>query len=316
MKLVEALIGRDWPPVELVGHSRSSAPSGSMTIGGAKVRTRSRRLPESLVTPDRAVPSTSRVASMTPLLPVEGALSRGVPVWWDLYDDWSIAPEIGFPIRLAAYRNYRLARQAKCLVTVNSAYMRAKIGQHAHWVPNGTDPELGEWPLLGDDRPRLLMLGSFRGRRTDYVLAEQVAERFSHGEVIVAGPGTESLSLPGHANVSSAPYLTWEGVAQLAGARTIALIPHIVTDYTLSQDPIKMYYYLALGIPVLMPRLLFGGHVDPAYVGLLDYGSDFDKIINILQHADHRPGPDWRQAFALEHSWTARAATILDRLLR
>lgn len=261
-------------------------------------------------------------ATLSPVLLPGGPTA---PTWIDLYDDWALAPDINRWYRQLARVGYRRVRRrgvTPTVVTVNSQYMADRVRPApAVVVPNGVDAELGRVPTSGDAAARLLVFGHFFRGRTDFALLERVAARNEFDEVVIAGTGSASevhASLRGLRDqigdrLVVHEWLAPEETARLVGPRTVALIPNLVSDYTLSQDPMKAYQFLALGVRVICPRLLWPSTLEPEFAFLLDHGVRLDGN---LREWLRGPAPDeaWRRAFADEHSWAARARTIAGLL--
>lgn len=318
------------PPTERAGRTRPEQLVAWLTRAGAVApqaqriyHGRSNTAPgwqrASILLPSRS--ARTHTADAAVLSPVFLAGLRATVSWIDLYDDWSTAPDINPVHRFLASRGYAALRAERCrakLVTVNSAYMADRVAPVAvEIVPNGVDPRLGHLRTAGTEQPRLLVLGHFFKGRTDFGLLESVARRPDFSEVVIGGPG----SSPALANVINRLRRTlgtrlhvhqWLGeteLAGLAGSRTVALIPNRVSDYTLSQDLMKAYQFLALGIRVICPRLVWPAALPIENALLLDRGVDLDAVLGDWLEL---PAPDeaWRKDFVAQHSWEARASHI------
>jgi len=93
----------------------------------------------------------------------------------------------------------------------------------------------------------------------------------------------------------------------------VAMIPFAVCPLTLATNPIKLYEYFALGLPVVSSRLpeveSYG-----RFVYLADNEEDF---VNRLDLAAQESAPDLRderRAVARSESWQSRSQLILERL--
>jgi hypothetical protein len=109
------------------------------------------------------------------------------------------------------------------------------------------------------------------------------------------------------------PWITPAALARLVGDRTAVLVPHVVSDYTLSQDLLKVYQCLALGARVVCPRMLWPESVDATFGLLVDRGVDLDLVLADWLDSG-APTSEWRRRFAERHSWTARGETIAAAL--
>ena len=169
-------------------------------------------------------------------------------------------------------------------------------------------PFYSDTDLSEDDTKRVIVMGAFRHGRTDFGLIREVAQSDQIEELVVAGHGGAQLAAScqrlAAARVVHYPYLNRQEVARLIGPNTVALIPHHVNAYTVSQDPMKLYQFLAFGIPVLVPRLLCGGHIRADGLIRFEHG---DAVQPLLRAAFRLRSAlsDWRRAFGTEHSWAA-----------
>lgn len=258
------------------------------------------------------------------LSPVFGARGVRNAAWVDFYDDWSIAPDINLWHRSIAASAYRAARRPNSAVkTTNSVYMALKTDTPlSNVVPNGVDPKLGEIPHGGDQRRRLLLLGHFFDGRTDFDACEAVMTSGAFQEIVIGGAGSNTRMSRLISSVSkSEPGLVrnheWipEGkLAEFVGTRTVALLPNLVNDYTMSQDMMKIYTLQALGVPVALPRALWPSHLDPRFALLFDFGMNVEDVMHQWIESE-RPDTDWRREFSDSNSWRSRAhklATIIE----
>lgn len=264
------------------------------------------------------VPETGRVAVFSPVF---GLPSTRESLWVDMYDDWSIAPDINRWHRARSARTYHLLRrQAESfgLITCNTPYMAGKLGlPSSAVVPNGVDPQIAAVPRTGDDKRRLVILGHLFSGRTDFSLMQQVAEAGRFDEVVIGAPGSDpKVSQFIRALGERARVFDWIDSASLGsviGRRTVALAPQLVNDYTLSQDMMKIYQFLAHGLRVICPRLLWPSHVSHEYAYLVDFGARLEATL-----------PEWvdgvplseaeRNLLAHENSWDARAGSVEELL--
>lgn len=240
--------------------------------------------------------------------------------WLDAYDDWSLAPDMSPAVRLVVSRNYRAlrSRPASGLVTVNSRYMQLKLHpQPALLVPNGVDPELAEVSTRGDDRLRVVVMGHFFTGRTDWGLLEEILHALTVDEVLVIGhhPRVDAMvARARHAGrrVQQQPATGLTNLADQIGRRTVFAVPHVVSDYTLSQDLMKVYQALAMGMPVCVPNALWPSAVPR------DLGYVFERgvrVEDVLTGASRLAmTPDQRRAFAVMHAWERRALQVVEAL--
>ena len=244
--------------------------------------------------------------------------------WIDLYDDWSLAPDINPLHRMVSAHTYRWLRDnwrsGSFTVTCNSRYMAGKLGlpQDAI-IPNGVDEHLADIPRLGDGASRLVLLGHFFPGRTDFDLIKSIADAKIFEEIVIGGPGKspemkeaiESCQKSGRVRVFD--WLSNEELCGLVGAATVALAPNKVSDYTLSQDLMKVYQLLALGIRVICPAPLWPPGVSIEHAFLYGHGArltpNLADWVNAGQISDVE-----RREFVEQHSWRSRALSVVQRL--
>jgi hypothetical protein len=259
------------------------------------------------------------------LSPVFVSRTSAGAAWIDLYDDWSLAPNINPYHRLLAARGYRALRAMVGevgLVTVNTPYMaNLLLPLETIQVPNGVDPALAQAEPQGTSRRRLVMLGEFFPGRTDLEVISRFALRPEFDEVVIGGPGASKgmaavirrLKSALGARLQVHSWISSTELGRIVGERTAVLVPHVVSDYTLSQDLLKVYQCLALGARVICPRLLWPASVDPTFGLLIDRGVDLDHVLADWMD-DGPPTPDWRRRFVETHTWSARGEAIAAAL--
>lgn len=264
--------------------------------------------------------SSSGIALFSPIF--HPSLQGGRVKWIDLYDDWRLAPDINLLHRLLSKLSYDALRsdRANILVTCNSPYMAGKLNlSAASVVPNGVDPHLANLPRSGDDQERLIVLGHFFRGRTDYDLIARIAREGVFKEILFGAPGSgKKISsviqeCRKHATVTVSNWIDDSTLASLVGSRTAALVPHVVNDYTLSQDLMKIYQYLALGIKVICPIELWPCHLSKKNGFLLGVGSNLTPNLSEWLSATQISDVE-RYRFAQANSWHARAQEIRLKL--
>lgn len=239
--------------------------------------------------------------------------------WIDMYDDWSIAPDINILASRRARKTYsEIARgnyAASTVVTCNSEYLRRKLRlPFRNVIPNGVDGRLAQFARQGDDQRRLVILGHFFKGRTDFALVESVARQGRFDEIVIGGDRHRTLA--GAIDpAGTGTRVTWHdwldprSLAGISGSMTVALVPHVVSDYTLSQDIMKAYQFLALGIPVICPRMLWPTSLPLDYAYLTEIGTDVRTTLSQWV-GSVEISQDAREVHVAAHSWNSRAARI------
>lgn len=195
-------------------------------------------------------PRTARVAQLT-----------GWPALYDMTDDWLAAerPEAELT-RLRDGENWLLANAAS-VVACSPELVRRKADRRDGivLVRNGVDAaryrQPAPRPVDLPDGPYALYVGTLHRDRIDVELVKQTARRLGgRGLLVLLGP--EAWSAADAAGVRGAG-------AVVLGARSrddvpgylqhadVLVVPHVVSDFTDSLDPLKLYEYQAVGRPVV-----------------------------------------------------------------
>ncbi len=240
-------------------------------------------------------------------------------VWTDFYDDWSIAPDINPVYRQIArvtYQSVSRGHRNSAIMTVNTSYMASRLRlPPASVVPNGVDPALANVARSGDASRRVILLGRFMEGRTDWALMDRIVRFGGFDEVVIGAPGDSirmsqliaswrtTGSVP---SVLVYPWLDSTALGALIGENTACLIPHVVDDYTRSQDLMKCYQMAALGVPVIIPPELWPERLVVPNTLPIERAAAVgsSRLLTDQERAD----------VVRKHSWRARAEQIASTI--
>lgn len=216
---------------------------------------------------------------------------------YDVTDDWLLAPRTPAErARLTAHEAVLLDRAAEVVVCSPALVATKSAVRPVRLIPNGVD-----LPAYQQDSPRpadlpegrvALYAGTVHTDRMDLPLLARTATALAdQAAVVCLGPAPLSaadrqrLEAAGVRLLGSRPA---EQVPAYVRHADVLLVPHVVTPFTESLDPIKRYEYQAAGRPVVatpvagfvdsgMPRLTITTAADfpDAVLGALD-GSQAD----------------------------------------
>ena len=255
-------------------------------------------------------------------------------------DDWTVHP--GYSRWWAAYTEaYERIRERGHRVAAVSAALLERVGPTGQGlvVPNGLEPTewLGpagsqapaaspepeeslkpaEWRgaeaqrPAEPDKPVLVYVGTLDERLdVDWLLA--TARALPGARIALVGPLASEAHfepLKGESNVAIHPPLERAGLAELIRTADVGLIPHRRTALTEAMSPLKLYEYLAGGLPVAATDLAPMRGVD-ARVRLVGEGGDFAGAVGqalALGRAAERE----REAFVQANSWRSRHDSLL-----
>lgn len=208
-----------------------------------------------------------------------------------------------------SHEDTALAR-ADMVICSSQALLDRLQGRHQMitMVPNGCDYPLfsqqpeGEPPaeLRACCGPRAVFTGTW-GAWVDSDLVEKAAKALPYLEFLIIGPllGGRPVKGPNVHHLGPRPY---EMLPAYLHRSNVALLPFADTDVTRAANPIKMWEYLAVGLPVVSTPL---PEVMPlkGVVHVAEPGRFVDAVESAL--SDHE-GREARQALARASSWEAR----------
>lgn len=219
----------------------------------------------------------------------------------------------------------RFARRADLVLASAPALAeRMKtLSDHVLYAPNVADTALfatalDEGPVDASldslPRPRLVFQGAIVATKLDLTLLAELARLCPEWSIVLVGPrgagdpGGDLSALDRAPNIHFAgPRDAADLPAVLRGA-DVGLIPYAINDLTRSVFPMKVYEYLAAGLPVLATPL-------PALEGVegVERVADVEELIAAVESELGLDGPQRRRQrseVAAAHSWEARIEEI------
>ncbi|MCH7548569.1 MAG: glycosyltransferase [Candidatus Krumholzibacteriota bacterium] len=232
-----------------------------------------------------------------------------------LSDDWAHFPNVPRAL-LRAERNMIDRADA---VFVTSRRLLDQVTRHrrdAVYLPNGvdsiffgrhdTEPEV----LRPYPRPRIVFVGTL-GEWVDPGRVRAVARRNPGASVILVGPGRipDAPDRNVH-SVGSQPFELIPGILRHCDVAIIPFVKNVLTD---AVSPVKLFEYLATGIPVVATRLdEIEATASPAV--LATSVEDFaDAVAEFLSGKLHWSRED-AVAFARQHTWETRFKKVIETL--
>ena len=244
-------------------------------------------------------------------------------VVYDVTDDWSKVSQPVARMRRTIREDTRLCRQADAVIVCSEALREGKqrLSQHVHLVPNGVDARHYDITAPSLIKPSGTALwrghvfgytGTLHGDRMDVELVRRLAGIIGYaGSVVLIGPDhlrdveRERLRLPNIFHVGPVPYVQ---LPEYMRRFDVCIVPHNVTPFTESLNPIKLWEYLALGKPVVSTRVA-GFRDYPQLVYLADGAEELAaRAMQALSEPTHLAQE--RRAEAARHSWETRCDAI------
>lgn len=263
------------------------------------------------------------VITTHPLMAGFGDFEWASSVTYYTNDDMTAYPPVRrwWPAYKVSFARSRAARRRAVALTPLSL---ASVGPGgpAAVIPSGIEP--GEWIDPGEapewfrelPGPRLLYVGTL-DERIDVDQVRAVAEAHPEGSVVLVGrcPEAERFrSLTSNLNVTLRPGVPRDELRGLVAGADVGLVPHVRSAQTEAMSPLKLYEYLAAGLPVAATELPgIAGVCDERVVLARDAGEIADAVDRALSLGRWGDGP--RRRFIEENAWSRRFDTLLDLVL-
>lgn len=240
------------------------------------------------------------------------------PSVYDVTDDWLESPATSRE-RQRLESLDRLALEQAGEVVVCSPNLAATRGRTrpVTLIPNGVDVDLfrrpQERPADLSPPPVAVYVGTLHSARLDLELVHRLATELPDLNLVFVGPDSLSVAersaLESHANVTLSGPRPYERVPAYLQHADVIVVPHVVSPFTESLDPIKAYECLAVETPtVATPVAGFREHADVFEVA--DASSYSAAVRRTLAETPRAP------TAATPPTWQERAAAFEEVLSR
>lgn len=187
----------------------------------------------------------------------------GLPALYDMTDDWLAADRPSRERRRLAANEGSLLERCSAVVVCSPGLeaSRRRVRPDLVLIPNAVDVRRYRRtvarPAGLPAGPVALYAGTLHEDRLDVALTAETSRAMAAigGAVVLVGPDALSRPSrellahePGVVLLGARPYLEMPGYLRHAD---VLIVPHVVTAFTDSLDPIKLYEYRAVGRPVV-----------------------------------------------------------------
>jgi len=197
------------------------------------------------------------------------------------------------------------------VVSASSSDLASRVadgGREAVLIANAVDAGVFARPdsavpddFPDGDGPVLGYHGSLYGDWIDWAAIEEVATARRDARIILIGDASRAPSgLPD--NVHLLGLKPQQRLPDYIARFDVGLIPFTVSETTHAVSPLKVYEYLACGVPVASPPLRALRGLDGVFTA--------ERLIDAVATAISAEPPD-RVATLRDHSWTARMGALL-----
>ena len=316
-----------------MGHRGSPFPSSDTVAHHSPIRLRRddptglRDLQDAYAAYERGIERAARehglkdpvVITANPLLAGFGDFGWAGPLTYYAWDDWSAyEPQRRWWSRYEDAFAHLRAKRRRLAAVSPQIVERIRPTGHSAVIPNGIEPS--EWQRLPPppdwfaDRPapRLLYIGSLQSR-VDVDQLLQLASEMPDCSITLVGPLLE----PAHFtrlcdvhNVAVHESVSRTEIAGLVGHADVGLIPHVRSPLTMAMSPLKLFEYLAGGVPVAAVDLPGNAGVSERVLLVPPGGRITDAVRHALSLGRQDDGG--RLEFVALNSWQRRFDALLD----
>lgn len=242
----------------------------------------------------------------------------GAPVKiFDAVDDWSAHPAYRTWKRRLS-KNYQFLNEHADVVFTVSQELLSLFPHHrsAHWIPNGADVErftscASEHAVQKHVRPTVVYVGIIQ-ERVDLGLIAWLARERPQYDFLIAGPvwkGIDVSELRALPNVSFPGTITYDDLPALLAPCSVGIVPHKADALVRSMNPMKIYDYLAAGLPVVAANVAGFEEFNHG----VTLAQDPDAFLMAIDRYIDAPIPaETLRSLVAQHSWQARYGQMRD----
>lgn len=217
----------------------------------------------------------------------------------------------------------RLSQLADLTVVSSSRLLelRRKASRRAVYLPHGVDLDWFEHSLeeevaLDDIDAIPGPIAGFVGRIGDWIdvdLIFRCAQKMPDWSFVVVGPTNIDLSpYSGLPNLFFLGLKPFEQIPHYVKRFKVALLPFVDNEVSASVNPLKLYEYLAVGVPVVStPALDMTEFAEVVEVASLE---TLPAAIRAAADADSQERRDARRTFVRRYSWESIAGRLLAEI--
>jgi glycosyltransferase involved in cell wall biosynthesis len=258
-----------------------------------------------------------------------GSIGAG-KIIFDIMDNFCFHPEFGYLKEYICKSFEWICSNADLIFCVNDSLKKFLLENYPnsfgklHVLPNGVSRDLKPGSVPDDIArvrgPRIGYIGVI-SRRIDFELVEYLARARKSFQFIFIGRkygkvGRWMKKLEKLGNVHFLGDKHYDLVPLYIASFDVCIIPHRIDEFTLSNDPIKVYEYLYLGKPVVSTNINIADELRKN-VFIVDGKESFLKLLDIAVElsGDKNFAESQRNAIKDEMFWDSRAKIMVDKIL-
>ena len=247
--------------------------------------------------------------------------------FYDITDDWTKFSGNQLQLDLITNQDVSLCRSCGHVIVCSQQLFedKAKLvdSERLHLIPNGVHVDHYETVVqsnlpvhtIAKDwvKPVFGYTGTVHGDRVDVNLIVSVAKAYPKATIAMVGPNlledTKLQALAGFSNIVFTGSQSYADLPDIMRAFDVCMVPHLVTPFTESLNPIKLWEYLAAGKPIVSTNVA-GFRDFSNMVFIARTHEEFVKDLSAALTTDKSSSLD-RQVVARQHSWDFRLEAVL-----
>ncbi len=251
---------------------------------------------------------------------------------YDITDDWSKFSGSQSHLVLITEQDATLCQSCNHVIVCSQQLFddKAKLvdSEKLHLIPNGvhvehydavTDASLPIHALSQNwHKPVFGYTGTIHGDRVDVKLISDIAKAYPSATVAMVGPNLlekpDQQGLEQFSNIVFTGSQPYSELPAIMRAFDVCMVPHRVTPFTESLNPIKLWEYLAAGKPIVSTNVA-GFRDYPDLVSVADTSDDFVNQLAVAT-SESPDLPTLRQQAVRQHTWDQRVAAVEALLLK
>ena len=239
------------------------------------------------------------------------------PTVYDITDDWLLAAAASREQqRREARERFLLSRADEVVVCSPGLTASRESVRPVRLIPNAVDAAHYAAPTARPAdlpaAPVALYVGTLHRDRLDVDLVGRVAAEAPSTQLVFVGPvaldDADTRALGAYRNVHLLGPRPWSSVAAYMQHADVLMVPHVVSPFTESLDPLKAYEYLAAGRPVVTTNVAGFRDLELPHVARVDADGFAAALVAATASREPIRVPDLP-------SWRDRATAFRDALL-
>lgn len=234
---------------------------------------------------------------------------------FDAVDDWSMHPS--YKNQSAKLRkNYEVIKQKADFIFTVSEELKDRLfddRENVYWIPNGVDLKHFKKSESSIDlkfkRPIIGYSGVIQSR-VDFSLVKYLAQKNPDKSFVFIGPIWKDAQVnlvKDLLNVYFLGRVSYNELPNYLYQFDAAIIPHKIDQFTKSMDPLKLYEYLACGLPVVTTI----GLKDPELAKFVETSKDYEEFNRAINNPRRTSRGEIHEVLK-NHTWEKRVNRMLE----